>query len=51
MQRNSIDALLLVSNRILGTRSLTTKDIVNGDRVQNFRWPSRKAADRAGSFG
>jgi len=50
-ERKSIDALSWVSNRMLGTPSLIAKDIVIGDRVQNFRCRRRRGADRAGSFG
>src|SRR5271165_4731655 len=35
--RNSIDALSWVSNRMLGTPSLTAKPMLIGERVQNFR--------------
>jgi len=49
-RRNSIDALSRVSNRMLGTPSLTAKAIVIGERVQNFRCRQPEGSGSSGKL-
>jgi hypothetical protein len=48
--RNSIEALSWVSNRTLGTPSLTAKDIVIGERVPNFRCRQPEGSGSSGKL-
>src|ERR1700720_2865174 len=48
--RNSIDALSWVSNRMLGTPSLTAKAMLIGERVQNFRCRQPEGSGSSGKL-